>query len=666
MRKYVALLVGFISLLVLSACNFSLASDITPPPNYTPPAPVSSTNSPAVFPLVPPDPKQGAQLYTDNCMPCHGTTGLGDGPQSSNLPNPVAAIGTTDVARQSSPSQWFQIISNGNLTQFMPPFAGSLSDAQRWDVLAYVYTLSMPDKTIQDGKALYQTTCASCHGPTGKGDGEKAASLSTHPKDLTDQSQMASLSANDLYAKITDGLAPDMPAYNSKLGDVQRWALTNYIRSLFYTNGPATNVASAVTPAAPDTTSTPAAAASTGTAGAPTPAGTEEATAQVTTAPGVATTGTVTAGTITGKITFDPGAPTTTIPSGLIVSLVGYDGMNPVVNLTATVKQDGTYRLDNVAMPAGRVFMASITLNQTTFNSDVLQPASGSSILDLPIPVRATSPDTSVLSVDRMHVFLDFSTPGVVQVIELFIITNPTNKVVVAAAPGQPVLKFGLPTGSTNLQFQDGTIGQRYTSLPNGFGDTASIPPGAAQHQVLFAYNLPYQDKLELNLPAPLPVKAAVLMVPQGGVSVQSSQLTNTGPQNVQGTTFQVYTTNDIANGASLAFTLSGQPQGGPAGPAAGSSNTNLFIGGGIFLAALALSGWWLYRSGMIKRRTPRLSGVQTVMDENPDTLIDAIITLDELHKEGTLPDSAYQRRRAELKERLQRSYQSNGQAGQA
>ena len=38
---------------------------------------------------------------------------------------------------------------------------------------------------------------------------------------------------------------------------------------------------------------------------------------------------------------------------------------------------------------------------------------------------------------------------------------------------------------------------------------------------------------------------------------------------------------------------------------------------------------------------------------EDPDTLMDAIIALDDLYREGQLPEEAYLQRRAELKARL-------------
>jgi mono/diheme cytochrome c family protein len=677
MRKFIYLVIGIIGLVILSGCNFSLASDITPPPNYTPEAMVAPTNSPVVFPLVAPDPKQGAQLFTEHCVPCHGAAGLGDGPQASKLPNPVAAIGTADVAHQASPSTWFQVITNGNLARFMPPFASSLSDAQRWDVLAYVYSLSMPDKSLVDGKALFQQQCAACHGESGKGDGTKAASLSKPPKNLTDQSLSASLSANDLFGAITNGSAPDMPAFASQLNEDQRWSLAAYVRSLTFSSGSASGQASAATPAGPASTLTPVPAgadtptpggptqtpstlASTPASGTPTVAATTAAGTTPTVAVGTTVAaGTAGAGTINGKITFDPGV-TGSLPTGLTVNLVGYDAMTPAFTKTAPVQPDGSYTIENVDMKSGRFFMASVILDQVTFNSDVVQPQAGAKALNLPIAVHATSSDASTLSVDRMHIFLDFSTPGSIQVVELFIITNPTNKVIIPAASGQAVITFKMPAGATGLQFQDGQIGQRYLATADGFGDTASVAPGTAQHQVLFAYNMVYQDKLDLSLPVPLPVKAAVVLLPQNGVSVQGGQLVDGGVQNVQGSTFRVYNGSDITKGGKLSFSLSGSPkQSAPTTSAAGSSTPNLIIGGGVFLLALLLTGGWLVRSGVLKLRPVKASQPAPRAEEDPEPLIEAILTLDDLHKEGRLAESAYQSRRAELKDRLRGAFQA-------
>jgi hypothetical protein len=72
-----------IIVVLLTACNFTLAEDVTPPPDYVPPTPVPTMGP--LFPASTPDVENGAAIYSENCAPCHGTIGLGDGPQSAML-----------------------------------------------------------------------------------------------------------------------------------------------------------------------------------------------------------------------------------------------------------------------------------------------------------------------------------------------------------------------------------------------------------------------------------------------------------------------------------------------------------------------------------------------------------------------------------------------------
>ena len=146
--------------LLLSSC-VSLAEDITPPPNYVAPTP-RPTMAP-VWPKSMPNAANGAPIYTEKCAPCHGETGLGDGSQSDQLPNPATALGNPEVAAQASPADWYIAVTQGNLESFMPPFA-SLSAAERWDVVAYAYSLSTSAAEMAIGEEIYQAECADCHG----------------------------------------------------------------------------------------------------------------------------------------------------------------------------------------------------------------------------------------------------------------------------------------------------------------------------------------------------------------------------------------------------------------------------------------------------------------------------------------------------------------------
>ncbi len=334
----------------LSACSFSLAEDIAPPPGSeqlpaTPAQPV--TVSGPLYPLIPPNPENGQAIYVEKCAPCHGDTGRGDGPRAAQLPNPVAAIGSKELARISTPANWYTQVTQGNLEKFMPPF-NSLSDRQRWDVVAYAFSLSAPQETVQQGSQLYQENCARCHGEQGQGDGPDAAGLAKAPADLTDQEYVASKSEADYYQTMTTGAGADMPAFASQLTDDERWTLAAYLRSLSFENvaQPAGIQAAATLPI------TPGAQAQTTTE----PAATQPVTA------------TMGVGAVTGLITSAGGD---TLPQDLQVTLHGFDDMTIVVTRTTTIQADGSYTFPDVEMPVGRVFITSVEYKQATYGSDL-------------------------------------------------------------------------------------------------------------------------------------------------------------------------------------------------------------------------------------------------------------------------------------------------------
>jgi hypothetical protein len=437
-----------------------------------------------------------------------------------------------------------------------------------------------------------------------------------------------------------------MPAFSAKLSDDQRWALADTVRSMENASQMLTAAGTPDAAALPQATS---AASGTGelAASQATPVGTAAAGAQA--------TQNGTAGAIAGQIKNGSGEP---VPSGLQVTLHGYDSLQETITQVATADGQGKYSFTNVEEPSGRVFMVSVSYKDTVFNSAIEQGQAGSTT-DLPVTIYEPTTDTSALSVDRLHVFFDFSTPGAVQVVQLYVISNSGNKAVVSAGPGKPVMQFALPKGATNLQFQQGSLGGRYVATDNGFGDTQSIPPGTDQGQLLFYFNLPYDQKADIALPVTMAVKSVVLMVPKGSVKVQGANIQDGGDQNVQGVTFHLYNADNLAAGSTLAFTLSGTPSATVTpGLVSGGSLLTIEIGLTIFVLALGAAFFWLRRAS---RQTAKAEAASVPANgassqaggEEPETLIDAIIALDDLYQAGKLPESAYRERRAELKARL-------------
>jgi cytochrome c553 len=556
---------------------------------------------------------------------------------ASQMPNPAAPIGSPAYARAAKPAAWFDVVTNGRMDRSMPYFNQSLTGQQRWDVLAYVFSLSTTPNALQQGSASYEANCASCHGAQGKGDGPQAGA--TKPQDLSDPAWQSETAGNDIFQAITSGKG-GMPAFSAKLSEDQRWALADYVRSM---ENASPMLAAAGTPGTGVAPQATGAASGVG----------EQNTGQATPA-GTAASGAV--GTISGQVKNGSGDAT---PAGLQVTLHGYDSLQETITQVTTADGQGKYSFAGVEEPSGRVFMVSVSYKNTVFNSDIVPVQAGSAATDLPVTIYEPTTDTSALSVDRLHVFFDFSNTGAVQVVQLYVISNSGNKAVVSAGAGKPIMQFALPKGATNLQFQQGSLGGRYVATENGFGDTQSIPPGTDQGQLLFYFNLPYDKKADIALPVTMAVKSVVLMVPKGGVQVQGANIQDGGDQNVQGVTFHLYNAENLAAGSTLAFTLSGTPSTvTTTGLINGGSLLTIEIGLTVFVLALGAAFFWLRRAS---RRALKADGAPVPAagtngkagGEEPETLMDAIIALDDLYQAGKLPETAYRERRAELKARL-------------
>jgi hypothetical protein len=108
-----------------------------------------------------------------------------------------------------------------------------------------------------------------------------------------------------------------------------------------------------------------------------------------------------------------------------------------------------------------------------------------------------------------------------------------------------------------------------------------------------------------------------------------------------------------MAKDETLEFTITGKPQGTSVNPDI-TQNKTLLIGVGAFGLVLILAGVWLFLRDR-KRNNELVVEEEDGEFEDPESLMDAIIALDDLHRTGKLSDEAYQKRRDELKNVLKR-----------
>lgn len=91
--------------------------------------------------------------------------------------------------------------------------------------------------SITEGKKLYDTQCATCHGESGKGDGKMATAMNPpKPSDLTDASWKHGSSDGEIFTLIRDGAkSTGMRGYGMRMKPDDMWNVVNYLRTLAQT-----------------------------------------------------------------------------------------------------------------------------------------------------------------------------------------------------------------------------------------------------------------------------------------------------------------------------------------------------------------------------------------------------------------------------------------------
>ena len=548
-------IISILLIAFLTACNISLAEDITPPPGFV--APTMGPTLGVLYPSSPPSPAKGKMIYTQHCVQCHGDHGLGNGPQSGGVPVPVSAIGLRDISSQYNPAKWYTVISQGQMDRYMPPF-DSLSENERWDVLSYVYTLSNPASQAEQGAAIYAAQCAECHGVDGKA---STGSLSGSVVDFSDQVFMSKVTGLGLYRAIEDGILPGMQSFSDSLTDAEIWSLTAYLRTLTYDLTTPLVVEASPTDTPVNTlepSQTPGQTQTMETGGISTQSIEPVTEPTETVIPTLVATpvntevpmSTSPFGKVTGVLTNGSGG---TLPENSVVNLLGFAAMNEVFDYSAEVNPDGSFEFTEVLLEPDVALVVTSEMEGITYNSDFVVYDGTTTEFDLPLTMYDTTTDVSFISADRVHLFFEFISSDIIQIIEIYIISNSSNMAVIPAGEGQSVQDYILPEGAANLTFESGSIGNPFIQKDNGFGDPSTVLPGPSTYQLMYAFQLPYDKKITIDQPINMNIGSIIVMTPDG-LEIDSDQLVFGGSRDMQGKTYSIYNGQDFTKGDLLSF----------------------------------------------------------------------------------------------------------------
>jgi len=112
------------------------------------PAPVQTPGAEGDADAAPGDAAAGATMYAIYCASCHGATGDAKTPIADTLDPRPTPHANGEYMNTLTDDYLFRIINGGGTAvgkaPIMPPWGGTLSDAQIRDVMAFVRTLARP------------------------------------------------------------------------------------------------------------------------------------------------------------------------------------------------------------------------------------------------------------------------------------------------------------------------------------------------------------------------------------------------------------------------------------------------------------------------------------------------------------------------------------------
>jgi len=181
---------------------------------------------------------------------------------------------------------------------------------------------------------------------------------------------------------------------------------------------------------------------------------------------------------------------------GLTVTLDRYEGVTASESLTAQVDAQGRFRFEGLPVGDKVIYLANVTYAGVEYPSGMITLTVAQASQTIELAVYDATDDGSGISIERAHIIVQPSAAGIA-VAEVIVISNSGTGAYAgkAGASGMPyTLRFYLPAGAGQLNFEDGGLGTRFIQVGDSFVDVKPVRPGVGVEQIVFSYVLPAQS----------------------------------------------------------------------------------------------------------------------------------------------------------------------------
>lgn len=145
---------------------------------------------------------------------------------AENYSEVLEAWRDVDKLRSTSPSDVFAALRTET---------PELTDEERWDLIAYLWSTATTPEQLAAGKRIYAKNCAACHAMTGTGDGPAWEHLQDEPQSFADATTMAGGTGWIYYAKTArGGMGTGMPYFGTLFTEEQTWSVVDYLWTFLF------------------------------------------------------------------------------------------------------------------------------------------------------------------------------------------------------------------------------------------------------------------------------------------------------------------------------------------------------------------------------------------------------------------------------------------------
>ena len=369
-------------------------------------------------------------------------------------------------------------------------------------------------------------------------------------------------------------------------------------------------------------------------------------------------------GTLSGRVVNETagGGPGANIP----VLLKVYKGMAPQRTVEAQTDTSGEFLFNGLDTAKEYIYRVIARYQGLAYPSDVMTFETGQ-VLTTTVPIYETTHDGGQVHVERAHLIMNVN-PRRLQIGQFYVFSNPGDRTYLGSSSGvSETLRFYLPPGASDLQFQDGQLGERYFSTPDGFIDTEPVLPGTGSHQVLYSYNLDFNSpQYTFSVTTPYSVTAMNVLISDPAVRAKSPILASEGTRSLQGQEWSSLVAESLPPTQVVPLALdnlplearatpSAAPQAQPAQPPVDRTDMlRLIIVGVIALICGVLIGYYLpHPSAQQPTNQKPVAPKPPVEEKSEDELLAALADLDDAFERGDLTEDQYRKQRAGLKQEL-------------